>query len=1208
MVFDIDPSEIENENPFRFAELMNKCLEVEADQIGVPLNDLQTTLKITEPDGGVDARIKNAPSGSSWLPTGQSVWQYKSGGIRPQEIEDEFDKAGVQGAVKSGGTWCIALGRDYGHTARTSRENAVASCFAKLQAPPTYRLLTASDIARWASRHLALLLWFRRPMGDIMTFERWSLLGLHQTPYHRTDTRNGIIADIQAWAGERAAPVHRRIEGPAGVGKTRLALEALRPQLFADLTYYVPSPEQVPVGLFAWIEAHKSVTLIFAVDECDREWALSLASQAERCDGRLRLLTIHQGPARIHEPGQRQGVYVLEPLSHDEMESLLAEVVPGLHPEGRRWVARSTGGYVSLARALAEEIQEHPELAAANELARQPRVEDILNRLLPDEDHQNAMKVVALLTKVGWDGDLAAEGQATANFIGIPWPRAQDIINEECRRGLVQRQGRYRYVTPHLLAVWLASEVWEARGSDMLELLKALPSLASQLALLYRLADFGDDSRAMGISRALLENRAIFPDLSSIDESTHAQMLEMLTFADPGAGLRALERILGSQSVDELRSFKGGRQDVVWTLEKLAWHSDSFPRAARLLLALAEAENDSVANNATGIWCQLFQTSLGGTTVPALDRHKIIGEALGASSVERRLLGVQAIRSALSLYETRGSEGEYQRGRVIPPEWHPRTKDEVRETRSSALHLLDTPLNDTEIVVRRQATDVLLQSARGLVATGLADEVLPRLKSLRMESYQERREVRGTVQDTLKYEGSRLSQDRRTRFEALLRELEGESYTDRLRRWVGKWTTADWLRADDEDPERPHREIAKLAVEGFESPSVLREELDWLASAEAQNVWAFGYTLGQQDAEHDWLAHLVEYARHGSGLVLLAGYLRGRGDCGESPWREDLLDEWAEQEPGLAQAVYEATWRGEPSDRGADRLTRLVHLGRIEPMQLGILAWGQWMLPLSAGSALRAIEALAMDPSDHATEQALGMLRRRVDHFPQEKPGLSEVAWQLLSRPQALASGRDLVAYHWSEVAGIYLNDDPVRLTELIVSAICEHGAIYLQRDRRLNALTAATRAAPNEVWDLVAHVILSGAPGAFQLEMTLRGWYAGFLDTNILLEWATDNLPKGPGLLAALAPVGDGQLGELGRSLLVRFGEDEAVQSLLARNFLTGSFSGPTSAWLQSKLVQAETWAQDEDVHVRRWASELAAYLRKDIEQERLREDELGL
>ena len=1206
MIFDIQSREIELCTSDELTMVLNRCLQVETARLRLPAHLLETSLQTNEPDGGIDARVRApADTQSRWIPAGESAWQYKSGRIEPREIEKEFFKPGVQEVVARGGSYCLVAGKDYTQKRSQNAMKKIEQCFTCVSMPPRYSLLDASRIAEWASGDPSLLGHFRHPVKGLMELEEWSHDPLHQIPFHSDSERQDAMLSIRQWAESSDPPSLRRVEGQAGVGKTRLVLESMRPSNLAPLTYYASDRSAVEPSLFGWLRARAEGGMVLVIDECSTEETSSLRVQAERCEGRLRVLSIHRTDRAATMSSAPEPVHRLSPLATEDMEHLIDTAFPELPPEARRWVARWSGGYVSLARALATALGTQPHLAGAGMLARESGVHQVLQALLPRSDDQKAMKVVALLTRVGWEGELAAEGEAVAKFISIPWQDGQDIIAQKVREGLVQKQGRYRYVTPHMLAVWLASQVWEARGDSTLDLLRALPNPGSRRAFIERLADFGDEEQASRVARGLLSEDGLFSDLASIDDPTLAEIHGMLTLANPSAGLQALERILGTLSTEELRTFNGGRRHVVWTLEKLAWHQDTFFGAARLLLALAEAENETFANNATGTWRQLFQTHLGGTEVPATERHTLIREALRSDSIEKRSLAIQAIASALAKYETRGGEGEHQRGRLVPAEYRPKTKYEVRETRLSALQLLDAALNDSEAVARRQATDALLQGTRGLVATGLADQVLRRLKSLSVEGYQERREVRGTVQDTLKYEGTRLSQDQRSQFEEFLQELEGVTHTERLRRWVGKWTNADWLRADDDDPEMPHRELAKLADEAFDSPDLLRQELDWLASPEAENVWAFGYTLGQRDAEHVWLEDLVEYARGGSALVLLASYLRGRGDAGESAWREDLLDEWAKQEPVLAQAVCEATWRGQPGDRGADRLTGLVDLGLIEPMELGILAWGEWFLSLSGRVAQRTIEALARDRSDHATEQALGMVRRRVDHFPEERLGLSGVAWDLLSRPEALASGRDLVAYHWSEVAGIYLDDDPLRLAQLIVAAVCEHGATYVQPDRRLAALTAATRTVPEQVWNLVASMILNGAPGAFRLEMTLRGWYAGLLDTNMLLDWASKNAPRGPGLVAALAPVGNGDLGELSRSLLVQFGKDDAVRSMLVRNFLTGSFVGPASAWLQSKLDQATSWTQDENEHVRRWASELVAYLQKDIEQEKLREDE---
>ena len=57
---------------------------------------------------------------------------------------------------------------------------------------------------------------------------------------------------------------------------------------------------------------------------------------------------------------------------------------------------------------------------------------------------------------------------------------------------------------------------------------------------------------------------------------------------------------MGRWSEDELLALTTGRQDVVWALERIAVWRELFADAARILLKLAEAENDEhIDNNAT---------------------------------------------------------------------------------------------------------------------------------------------------------------------------------------------------------------------------------------------------------------------------------------------------------------------------------------------------------------------------------------------------------------------------------------------------------------------------------------------------------------------------------------------------------------------------------------------------------------------------------
>ena len=87
-----------------------------------------------------------------------------------------------------------------------------------------------------------------------------------------------------------------------------------------------------------------------------------------------------------------------------------------------------------------------------------------------------------------------------------------------------------------------------------------------------------------------------------------SQLFLRLAEASPIEAIRPLEEFIVARSVEELREFTTGRRNVVHALERMTVWEETFDRAARLLLALAEAENEHWANNASGVFagCSLL--------------------------------------------------------------------------------------------------------------------------------------------------------------------------------------------------------------------------------------------------------------------------------------------------------------------------------------------------------------------------------------------------------------------------------------------------------------------------------------------------------------------------------------------------------------------------------------------------------------------------
>ena len=155
-------------------------------------------------------------------------------------------------------------------------------------------------------------------------------------------------------------------------------------------------------------------------------------------------------------------------------------------------------------------------------------------------------------------------------------------------------------------------------------------------------------------------------------------------------------------------SFEEGRRQVVWALERIAVWRDLLPEAARLLLPLAEAENEDFSNNATGVFVSLFSLGYGGvapTEAAPEKRLPILREALGAASARRREVAILACEKALEAnHFSRTVGAEYQGLRRPPQLWMPNTWDEVFERLSCGL---DARWSASDAFQPRNATERL---------------------------------------------------------------------------------------------------------------------------------------------------------------------------------------------------------------------------------------------------------------------------------------------------------------------------------------------------------------------------------------------------------------------------------------------------------------------------------------------------------------------
>ena len=96
---------------------------------------------------------------------------------------------------------------------------------------------------------------------------------------------------------------------------------------------------------------------------------------------------------------------------------------------------------------------------------------------------------------------------------------------------------------------------------------------------------------------------------SGIVQPSHTEVLSALAEIDTCRVAEQIGRSL--RYFPDLDMVQGDvRRHLVWALEKIAFHPDSFDEGAHLLLRLALAENETYGNNATGQFVGLFPVIL----------------------------------------------------------------------------------------------------------------------------------------------------------------------------------------------------------------------------------------------------------------------------------------------------------------------------------------------------------------------------------------------------------------------------------------------------------------------------------------------------------------------------------------------------------------------------------------------------------------------
>ncbi|MFJ5666366.1 hypothetical protein ACIQAR_11755 [Micromonospora chalcea] len=1020
-------------------------------------------------------------------------------------------------------------------------------------------------------------------------FDSWANRRTHDKAWIADANRTSAIESIQAQA-LTSGLTEIRVQGDSGIGKTRMVLEALRHPSLSALVAYVDDERAVGGELLTHLVS-EGRTAILVVDECPAARHIKMVEKLPR-DPAVKLITIGDaGDAASRTPVISLGA--VEPAT---TEKFLEVNYQHLSPESKRFVEDHSRGNMRWTIVLADRVAEVDVAQAADLIARND-IEQFITALLPEGRGFFCASIIALLDRVGWDGQLRYQLELLADFANVPVATLEEAAARLEARGLLIRQGRYRAISPHPLAVFLAAEAWRLSGTQLVRDL--LPRLNPGMALAFfrRAADLGRFQPAQSALPQLLSHDGPFSSLAQIEDHGLGQILTQLAIVLPDEVTTHLAELIEEAEREELLQYRQSRRDLVWTLEKLVWHSRTFEVAADSLLRLALAEVETFANNATGTWVDLFGTMLPATAASPAMRISYLEHKAAANQKEIRRLVVDAASAGLVLHETVTVSGELQGGVLVEPRGTPATWGDAADYRKHMVLILSRLVEDPEEEVAAAAVEALIKAMHPMIANPVVGDALleafaefegENLRRLRaaaadLLSLYDRRERRGSSND-----GDERIVERIT---ALLNRLPTPSLNERLQ------IVSALRRWDLREGELGAR--VREVLEAFAEASVRRAAVAAVLVGDLPASWEIGQQLARVDGYDDEIIQLLT-DRYDVAPSALIGYLTQlTADGDDSAFDEFLDSEHAQRDLSIRSRIT-ITAQGPLTPRARDRVREGMSLMSVADSVYAVFGWHQKFLDSDVAHLVTTWIARIETQLDYnAVLDWLSLTVHPESGVPQE---LKEPTWQLLQlRANYPELGKD--RWDWSNLASRLAQELPVELAKLILSLV-EDGKIQgLSSSEEARLLGQCADADAEAVWAEVAERLVQGS---WRLQMSLQNWFLAHVPREILANWVGTDVQRAR-VVAAIAPVGKEDPTEVTRFLLGNFGDDPKVAGSLHANLVSGTWWGNESERIARQIERLKRWRQDaaEPIGLRRWARKVAEGLEENRQAALLREAE---
>ena len=1237
-------------------QLLRHLLSAEAQAHGLPAAGIHVAASIHTADGGDDGRIEwtGGPDRTPFLPSRLCQFQLKAGSIGPKAAEREvLTKEGtakdmVRRALELGGCYIMLCGHSYVQRQIEEREHSIRDALrgARLtidDAQVDFR--DADQIAEWANHHPSVATWLKErtqpgTIGPFRSWGHWAGRTEHDGfPWAEDERLHGLRAWLHRQLTEPRSVC--RIVGPSGTGKSRLTLEALGPtekdeaagHFFSDLVLYAVESETSSETINGVVQTlvDDGQRAIVVVDHCAPESQRILTGMVLRASSRLSLVTIDD---EVSTGTPDDTTFKVPEAPSSVTEAIIDQILPGRPYEDRRRLAHFSKGFPKIAVLVGRAWSDSRPIAHAAD-------DDLVEAFILGRGPQERDLLLQSATLLATSGPVRVEhpdgdqlGEIAARGRGLTAADLRAAVQRLIDRDVVRRRGGAVILQPRPIAMRLAERQWREWSREVWDdVLAGDTSPDLKVLAARRLAWINTTEVAPKVVQHVCRIGGPLDSFDGISRTGHAEVVSTLAEVDPKAVAAQIERCLNH--VEDHMSVGGdARRHLIWALEKIAFHPDSFENGARLLLRLAIAENETWDNNAPVRFEDLFPMLLGNTAADGNARLSVLDEAAKTDDARQRAIVVEALIAGSWVGHFSRSLGPESHGsRPALESWRPPTNKEA------ACYVQGCAMRLARFAARADESDTVAQAGlgrnlRGLAGSGFIDavETVVRQVGAVVGYWPEALEGLGQF---LRYDAGKAEQEAVNRVRTLIAELTPRSLESRVRFLVTEmpWDYPYEEALDLETRARRRVEaVRRLAAELIQQPVLLKGFLPQLSRGEQRMAYAFGEAVaGHADSPPVWLEPIIAAVAETPACErnhdLMSGYVAGIAE--NHPDIVETLKQRAARSPDLAPALPLLCWRLGIASPDIDLAIDALRAGLLPPPALMRWTSGGSLAKVPASSVMPLIDVM-LDHGAEAFAVAMGLMVSCAHGIPGKIAGFRPqirksvenfTRWRQLRKQQGAVADFELIV-HWMLERG--REDGDARAAAFALAKALVDDEDYSGEDFIEPMIPVLLSGFPEIVWPLIGQAIVSDQQQAWRLAHVLRGRRSAdnehnpiilSLPEDTLFAWCHAHPDQAPAFAAGVMPVlASSELDASEQSmhpvmvrLLDEFGDREGVLQAVLGNMHTFSWSGSLASYFALYEQPLKALRNHPKPKVRRWATAtlrgLAATIKNVHDEEEERE-----